>query len=1491
MELQYQDNPHQWILTTRLTQGEVKFRADDSWTVNWGATDFPGGTGGQDGANIPVPATGYYTIYFNDLSGDYHFEALSPEVYKSIGIRGDATAQGWGASIPMQLSPEDPHQWTLDEVTLTSGELKFLAENNWDLMSWGGSTFPEGRGSQSGWNIRAIPGVYEVTFNDVTGDYRFKILDATVYQTVGIIGSATAHQWDRSTPMQQIAENEPHQWSLTTYLEAGELKFRANDEWMVSWGATAFPSGIANSDSGNLKIPQSGYYRIDFNDFSGVYEFENLNPVSYNSVGILGSATPGSWNSSTPMQQEADGHTWTLKNYELSAGEVKFRVDNKWDVNWGGESFPEGVASPGGENIPVVPGIYNIRFNDFTKIYSFELVEAAPGGIVVLSPAFPTIDEPVTITYDASQGASALQDAEQVYMHAGVILSGPEGTTWSNVTGNWGQDDGVGKMTPVEGQPDKWQISLPNPRDYFVVEDGLPVFRLGMVFRNADGTRLGKSADNGDIFVDINPGDYVRFTAPKDSEVFALKGDPVQLDVEASERADFIRVELDQGSGFETIHEETGVQSASFKHIFQDSGMAKMRVTAKIKDTTFSSGKVFTVHLREENTIAELPEGLEQGINYDPKDSTKATLVLLAPKKEFVYAVGDFNNWEVSESHLMNQTPDGDYYWLELNNLEPGKEYVFQYWVNGRIKIGDPYADKVVDPYSDKDIPLAVYPDPVAYNRTQDGLATVLETGQIPYKWSYPDVVGGRPAKEDLVIYELLVRDFVKTHSYKELIKKLPYLKELGVNAIELMPVMEFENNDSWGYNPIYLFAPDKYYGTKNDLKAFIDKAHEYGMVVLLDMVHNHQFGQSPMVRMYFDKENSRPSPDSPWFNPEPTHPYNVGYDMNHESQYTKDFIDDVNTYWLEEYHFDGYRFDLTKGFTQRENPDDVGAWSAYDQSRVDILKRMADKIWETDSSAYVIMEHLAHNSEEKVLADYGIMLWGNMNHAYSEVVLGNTTANLNWSLSSARGWKQKNLVSYMESHDEERLMVKAMDFGMSNGNYNIRELPTALERIKLASAFYYPVPGPKMIWQFGELGYDYPINFNGRTGNKPIPFADELNYDKNEDRLDLYQTKSAIINLVDLYPDVFEEGKFNWTPEGQLRHMRFESSEMNVLIVGNFGTSAGEIPIDFPKSGTWYDFFSGEAFRVEDLAHDLPLSPGEFHLLLDQKVSFPEPGITSNTFIFMSVPSELEAAIEGDGVELVWEDNAAGESGYLLQRREEDAQDFLDVAILDPNQEYYFDKTVVDGRTYLYRLKAVSPSEGDTDWSNHAKVDLPLNAPAALEADLKTPTTTVLFWEDKSDNETAYLLERSVEHGMSKTSFEVIASVAAGTTEYDHLGVRPGMTYHYRVVANDDDENSPYSNIMTIRPADELGVKLQDNLILYPNPASERVHISLRRPVSGETRLQIVSMQGVVIKTFSIEAGASGRHIPIGDIGNGIYIVKQVNREDSSGTLLVIER
>ncbi len=647
------------------------------------------------------------------------------------------------------------------------------------------------------------------------------------------------------------------------------------------------------------------------------------------------------------------------------------------------------------------------------------------------------------------------------------------------------------------------------------------------------------------------------------------------------------------------------------------------------KDVTgISDTSIFAIVVRPDLVSTNPPSGTKPGINY--LDNSTITLALFAPYKDYVYLLGDFNDWKVDNEYIMNTyqpNADSTLWWYTLTNLTAGIEYAFQYLVDGELRIADPYTDKVLDPWNDKYITTHTYPNLKDYpaNNT-DQPASVFQTGQQEYPWQNTSSYE-KPEQKDLVIYELLIRDFLAQHDYKTLIDTLDYLENLGINAIELMPINEFEGNSSWGYNSSFYFAPDKYYGPKNDLKAFIDECHKRGIAVIQDIVLNHSYGQSPLVRLYWDTVNSRPATNNPWYNVKsPNSAYSWGYDFNHDSEHTKYFVDRVLQYWIEEYQIDGFRLDFTKGFTNKG-----GEGTPYDASRIAILKRIADEVWSYAPSAYLILEHFADNVEEKELSDYGFMLWGNTNYNYNEATMGyNSNSDFSWGFYKSRGWTIPNLVSYMESHDEERMMYKNLQFGNSSGDYNIKNLATALERQKLAAAFFFTLPGPKMIWQFGELGYDYSINHNGRTGEKPIRW----DYFSDSDRKELYDMYAKLINIRntnDVFTNPQTSVELSLNNSNGLKRIGLSGS-MSVIIIGNFGVETQSINPNFYYFATWYDDINSDSLEVNDTQLLIELKPGEFrifsnkHLIVDKEEPIDPPVITYQYKLSQNYPNPFNS-------------------------------------------------------------------------------------------------------------------------------------------------------------------------------------------------------------------------------------------------------------------------
>jgi glycosidase len=800
--------------------------------------------------------------------------------------------------------------------------------------------------------------------------------------------------------------------------------------------------------------------------------------------------------------------------------------------------------------------------------------------VIDVEPEFPTRSQSVTVTFYAQNGNGALEGySGSIYVHTGVLTSqSTSSTDWRYVKADWEENIEATQLTRIA--EDTFQLEItPSIEDYYGVPEGEEIKKMAFVFRNADGSIVGRAEDGGDIFYDVyQEGLQVKITHPTHDAI---------VDISQSVNVTGVASEADSLVLFRNEERLVKQDGASFDAniLLSEAGYDTLFLRAYSQgEAAYDSVRVYA---KSQMAEAPLPENWHKGVNYLAADSVG--VVLYAPYKEFVYLIGDFNQWELSEAYQMHK--DGDYFWVSVSNLDPQGKYSYQFYINGKLRIADPYTELILDPTNDKYISNAAYPNLPAYptNKTE-GIVSVLTPQPEAFQWEHAQFTP--PAKEKLAIYELLVRDFIADHTFETLTDTLDYLDNLGINAIELMPFSEFEGNESWGYNPSFYFAPDKYYGPAKNLKAFIDSCHGRGIAVIMDLVLNHSYGQSPLVQMYFDPsagDYGQPNALNPWYNEvSPNSTYSWGFDFDHESPATKEFVDSVTAHWLSEYKIDGFRFDFTKGFTN--TPGD--GWG-YDASRIAILERMADEIWNENTDAYVILEHLTDNSEEKVLEDYGMLLWGNMNHEYAEAAMG-YSSDLSGALYTDRGWKNPHLISYMESHDEERLMFKTRQYGdeSESNDYDIKDIKIGMRRMELVANFFFTLPGPKMMWQFGELGYDFSIDYECRVCNKPIRW----DYYEDTRRKRIYNVYSKLLKLRKMY-DVFHTQDFDLTQQGDLKVVTLNGASEQVVVVGNFGVDALEQDITFPSTGTWFELYGTPALNLEETTVTLKLAPGEYRL------------------------------------------------------------------------------------------------------------------------------------------------------------------------------------------------------------------------------------------------------------------------------------------------------
>jgi len=828
----------------------------------------------------------------------------------------------------------------------------------------------------------------------------------------------------------------------------------------------------------------------------------------------------------------------------------------------------------------------------YSLLFIFYIISSLPANaqIIEADPLYPHVSGPVDIIFHVNRCNCSLQGfTGDIYAHTGLITDeSVDNGDWKNVIAEWGVN--LPKALLQKQDDSTYILSVsPSVNEYYETGDTLNVEQLAFVFRNPGGT-----LQTSNLYYDLyETGLTIDIIRPQ-GNVILKPDDTINI------AATTIAIGTEAPDSIILYHDDTltyvsYADTLIYEIIAEQIGIHWILLEATNED--FNTKDSLYYFVSEEVIVAELPAGVIDGINYI--DTSTVTLVLHAPFKEEVFLIGDFNNWELSNDYLMYRTPDNERYWITLDSVNKGEEYAFQYLVDGNLRIADPYTEKILDPVNDVNIPVSTYPDlkPYPVGKTT-GNVSVFQTNRQEFEWT--DAEFEPVPVTNLVIYELHIRDFVGERNFRTVMDTLDYLEYMGINAIEFMPVSEFEGNDSWGYNPSFYFAVDKYYGTSDDFKALINECHRRGIAVFMDIVLNHSYRQSPLVQLYYDEEADRPTAESPWYNEDCPHdPWCWGYDFNHESEATRTFVNRVNRFWIEEYHIDGFRFDFTKGFTNT-----IGDGWVYDASRVEILTNMYDEIIAVDPESVVIFEHLSENTEETELANHGILLWGKMTDPYNEATMGYHTAgksDLSGISYKSRGWDEAHLVGYMESHDEQRLMFKNQEYGNMLGDYDVKDLNTGLRRVEAAATMFFTVPGPKMVWQFGELGYDVSIDEPCRVCVKPLHWE----YYDEPARKRLYLLFASLINLR-TSEELFETEDFTLNVANAVKRINLYSSSANGVIAANFDLQKGSIAGNFQHTGNWYEYFTGDTIEVTSTDQPIELWPGEYRLYTDVKFSDP---------------------------------------------------------------------------------------------------------------------------------------------------------------------------------------------------------------------------------------------------------------------------------------------
>lgn len=723
----------------------------------------------------------------------------------------------------------------------------------------------------------------------------------------------------------------------------------------------------------------------------------------------------------------------------------------------------------------------------------------------------------VNIFFHADQGNKGLMGlpaTAKVYAHTGACLS--DGNNWVNAP-EWGDNSEKYQLSYVS--ENLWQLYIGDIREYYGITDpAVNVTRLAFVFRTGDKSKEGKGEGDADIFLDVlDSGLQVALESGINGSLVTPSTADVTFKVGSTKSADLSLSVNDKEIG--SVKNSTLL---TVDYTFPGPGEYVVKAVATSGDATVTTVRTYT--FTEDSKAENYPGGTPKMGPVKNNDGS-VTFCLGAPGKGSVMIVGAWNDYVYDNKYVMNYQDVDDlrYFWITVDGLDNTKQYGYYFLIDGAQKVGDPYARLVLDPWNDKYISTDVYPDLPQYPFDKiDGVPLAVYQGNInDYTWQVKDFKGVAPS--ELMIYELLFRDFTGTEGKAEgngtvrmAIEKIPYLKTLGVNAVELLPIMEFNGNISWGYNPNFYFAPDKAYGTPADYKEFIDICHQNGMAVILDMVFNQSDGLHPWYQMYMPGDN-------PFYNMQAPHAYSVLNDWNQGFPMVQEQWKDVLEYWMTEYKFDGFRFDLVKGLGNNDSYANSGdaATNAFNQSRIDRMRELQKVVEGVNPNGYFINENLAGAQEENAMAETGQLNWANINEAGCQFAMGYADdSNLNrmYAPKDQRTWG--STVSYLESHDEQRLAYKQEQWGVAGVKGNV---PNSMHRLGSAAAQMILAPGAHMIWQFSELGNSQNTK-NNDGGNNTDPKTVCWSLLDNPDRKGLYDNYSELMAIRSANPDLFAE-------------------------------------------------------------------------------------------------------------------------------------------------------------------------------------------------------------------------------------------------------------------------------------------------------------------------------------------------------------------------------
>lgn len=745
----------------------------------------------------------------------------------------------------------------------------------------------------------------------------------------------------------------------------------------------------------------------------------------------------------------------------------------------------------------------------------------------------------VVITFKDSKSDSKSQGklmtlTTDLYAHIGVYTTASP-SEWKNAP-KWGTNSDKYKFKYTS--TNTWKLTIGDLRQYFNITDPAErITKVCIIARNAAST-----IQTSDQFIDVMEDGFAALLTNDAEATVLTAAKTINFTLSTTQAAKLSIVITKDGSQV-AKKDAANATTLSLGYNFAAKGAYTVTATANNGKETIT--KTASILFMSASPAATYPGGVPK-MGPVAQSNGDVIFCLAAPQKSSVLLVPSWDDYQTLDKNVMSYQDYGGnrYFWIRVKGLDPNKQYPYYFIVDGTISVGDPYAKLVLDCYSDKWLPDNVYPNRprYPYDKVDNTMLAVYHGNQDNYNWKVKNFDIPEPSK--LVIYEMLFRDFTGDGTDQDgkffgtirgAIKKFQYFLDLGVNAIELMPVMEFNGNNSWGYNTNFYMALDKAYGSPDDLKEFIDLCHQHDIAVLLDIVFNQSDGLHPWYQMYDIASN-------PFYNKTAPHNWSVLNDWKQENALVQQQWKDAIAYWMTQYKVDGFRFDLVKGLGSGATSGAYGSTDGYNAKRIENMKKIHTYITAVNPKGIHINEFLGDSKEEVEYGKDGQYNWNNQSWLSGAYAAGlpNIAEKLAYYSTSACGRYGRSNISYAESHDEERLGYHQLNtkatWEKNNTKYTNKMSKASLkDRMSRLGAVAVHLLMTKdatpMIWQFGELGADQTTKAsNGSNDTSPKKVI--WDYYNQPSRKVLFDTYSKMIGLRRANPELFSDNNatFNYS-------------------------------------------------------------------------------------------------------------------------------------------------------------------------------------------------------------------------------------------------------------------------------------------------------------------------------------------------------------------------